>query len=465
MWFVEFYLSELSAEVVVMGYRSHDAPTPLLIGYDPCVELPSDHLARLVESVVEEAIPDVCGPVGPGQPAYDPRLCVKVLVYGYATGVRSSRQLEKHCRESLPYLYLTRGDTPSYRTLCSARLDYADLLEQAWTSLFVVAGRYGMNRLGRIAVDSSKFAANASAEMTLDRNEYGAVRAALKEILAEAQAVDSGEDADGYAGETRTGKSVDRCQMREIVRKVRNELAKGSGEPCGGGSDGDAPDAKKPRRALSERMVARVHEALSAIDEAESEGRKHLCLTDPDAGMMHGGREKVIRQCHSLEVAVDRDCGLLVAENVTQAGNDNERLEYLVESAACNTAEGVSAVDGDSGYFKIESVIRLMQRGIDVCVPDSTTACELHRGLPVGSLRRHGTVCLEYDSGLDEYRCPQGNVLTLRSTRGNAGETVKRYQARRSCRGCLLYSECLVRMDGKPARSEQEVHQDKGARQ
>lgn len=127
-----------------MGYRRHDPPTPLLIGYDPCVDLPKDHLARLVEMVVNEAVPAPETAEGPGQPAFDPRLCIKVLIYGYSTGVRSSRQLEKHCHESLPYLLLTRGDSPSYRTLCSARIDFGELLEEAWTAIYAVASASGM---------------------------------------------------------------------------------------------------------------------------------------------------------------------------------------------------------------------------------------------------------------------------------------------------------------------------------
>ena len=139
-------------------------------------------------------------------------------------------------------------------------------------------------------------------------------------------------------------------------------------------------------------------------------------MTDPDARMMHGGREKRVNECHSFEVAIDRDCGLLVANDVTDAGNDNARLEPLIEAARCNEPCGVLAADGDSGYFKTESVLKLSSEGIDLCVPDCTTACELHNGVAVGSLRRRGGVSLEYDKENDLYRCPDGNLLTHRFT-------------------------------------------------
>jgi len=397
--------------------------------------------------VVNEAVqaPENAG--GPGQPAFDPRLCIKVLIYGYSTGVRSSRQLEKHCHESLPYLLLTRGDSPSYRTLCSARIDFGDLLEEAWTALYAVASASGMQRMGRIVVDSCKLRANASPEMVIVPDEYAQVRSALKEILAEVQSIDAHEDVEGYEGETKTGKIVDKCQMRDIVRKVRKSARRQ--EPCE-----DDEESAASQSMPTSRMVERVQEAISAIDEAESEGRKHLCLTDPDARMMHGGREKKVRECHSLEVAVDRDCGLLVADSVTQVGNDNDRLESLVEAARSNEPCAVRAVDGDSGYFSADSISRLASKGIDLCIPDSNTASELHRGLPIGSLWRRCSLSFDYDEKLDAYRCPHGNTLVCRGSKGEIGMLQKLYRAQRSCLGCPSYSECLVRLDGKQAKSK-----------
>ena len=138
-----------------MPYRPYSPPEPLLFGYDPIRDLHPEHLVRLVERVVEQSLTTHSKPVRPGQPAFDPRLCAKVLSYGYATGVRSSRQLERQCQESLPYLLLTRGEAPSYRTLCSFRVDHSDLIETVWVGLFAIAQEAGIARLGRIVVDST----------------------------------------------------------------------------------------------------------------------------------------------------------------------------------------------------------------------------------------------------------------------------------------------------------------------
>jgi hypothetical protein len=123
--------------------------------------LSNRHLARLVDSVVEEAVLPEPKPAQPGCPAYAPRLLAKVLIYGYAIGIRSSRQLERQCHENLAFLFLTRGDTPSYRTLCFFRVEQKDLLEEVFVGLFAVCDLHRGNPLG-----TSKAANPPSVEFT-----------------------------------------------------------------------------------------------------------------------------------------------------------------------------------------------------------------------------------------------------------------------------------------------------------
>jgi hypothetical protein len=166
--------------------------------------------------------------------------------------------------------------------------------------------------------------------------------------------------------------------------------------------------------------------------------------------MMHGGVEKKVRECHSLEVAIDRDCGLLLAGDVTQVGNDQDRLIPLAEAAKKNEPCGVKAVDGDSGYFRSADVLVLINKGVDVCIPDPFTASELHRGLKIGSISSSRcAVSFEYDSERDCYVCQEGNCLSFRRRRQMRGDEVKVYQASRGCRQCPCYSECISSKNAK----------------
>lgn len=449
-----------------MAYRAYGPPEPLLVPYDPFYALPQDHLCRLVEEVVEESIEPDGRWVGPGQPAYDPRLVIKVLVYGYATGVRSSRALEANCREHLAYLFLTRGAAPSYRTMCTVRTQMDALIERVWVGLFEVASEAGIERIGRIVVDSSKWRANASAELVVAQEEYAAVLAELERILAEARETDAREDAEGRAGSTQLGKSLKRDQMRDILRRVRKQLARskraapeagveGGGTPEAGGVTEPAEEPEREGQAepcsgvLSPQMLERVEVGVASIKMAQEEGLKHACLTDPDARMMGEGREKKIRECHSWEIAVDNE--LVVAGQRCPSGTDNGRLGPLVEAARKHEPQGVQSVDADSGYYRGGDVALLIQSGIDTCVPDSNTAADLHRGQAPGTLlaSTRGSVRLEYEADLDQYRCPEGNVLTRVQWRQHGGQRVHVYRAQRECAGCPLASTCLSRANAR----------------
>jgi len=446
-----------------MSYRYYPPAGPLLIGYDPFCDLPADHLARLVEQVVEETVIDPAPPPGPGQTPFDPRLTLKVLVYGYATGTRSSRQLERLCAESLPYLFLTRGDTPSFKTLCTVRLEETERLEQIWLGLFSVAKAVKLARLGHLVVDSTKLRADASPEAVVKAKEYAALRAELTQILEEARQVDEREAAEGRPGNTRLGQPVEREQMREILRRVRKQLAAekraaqaaapAAEPPASGPAAGNAPPPSPAapalpalRPPLGPQMRERCETALAALDAAAADGREHLCLTDPDARMMGGGRERKVRECHSFEVAVDREAGLLVAAQVSQDASDNARLEPLVDAAQPHEPAGVQAVDGDSGFYSGGAIGRLQAAGIDTCVPDSNTAGDLHRGQPAGTGREagRGQIRFTYDPERDLFCCPEGNELVYSQTREQGGQQVTQYKAKQDCRACPQAGQCLT---------------------
>jgi hypothetical protein len=448
-------------------YRRYDPPSPLLIGYDPFRDLPLDHLARLVEQVVEETVTPPQRQRGAGQPPYDPRLCVKVLVYSYCIGVRSSRVMERNCQESLPYLYLTRGEAPSYHTLCTARTQQGDYVEAVWLGLFSVAAASGIDRLGRLVVDSTKLRANASADAVVKQAEYAALRQELERIQAEVARLDALEEAEGSAGKTRTGKTIPREHMRDILRRVRRQQREarrggpGSSPDAPAGSD-EAPalpledlltpappeeteaEEQPEPKGMSRQMLQQIAGALKAIREAEAEERKHLCLTDPDARMMFGERHRGVRECHSFGVATDN--GLLVAAEATQEGHDQRRLLPLVEAAGKNEPQGVFAVTGDAGHYSGEALAALLRQGIDTCIPDSAVACDLHRGLPLGTTqnRSRGTVPFTYDAEADLFRCPEGNRLVRNQRRRAEGQYVTVYQAAEPCTACPRRSECLT---------------------
>lgn len=494
------------------GYRTYHPPQPLLVGYDPVRDLPADHLARLVEQVVEEAVDPTPRLRTEGQPPYDPRLCLKVLLFGYATGVRSSRRLEQLCREALPFLFLTRGDTPSYRTLCNARKALAPELEVVWEALLAVAGAAKLRQVGRLVLDSSRWPADAGREATVGEDELAAMLAEFRRILAEAEAADAAEDAHGPRSETRLGTDVAPEQVREIVRRVRRQqaartaagaVADASTEPLTGDpppgaaapaaaalpagaaaaltldldlpppTDPDLPTTPKPPREdpptdparpaaagtaatptppgapLTLALRRRLEGLVEVLEAAAAAGRKHVNLTDPDAQFMPMGAGKKLGLGHSFEAATDG--ALLLVGQRGSGANDNCRLEPILTAAEARLPAGFQQVDADSGFYQGETIGKLLREGVDVCIPDSNTAGDLHRRQPVGTTRKRTGEWkfLIWDAEAGYFRCDGDNELRVKQVRAEHGQTWTVYRAVRPCTDCPYAADCLQREGAK----------------
>jgi transposase len=408
-----------------MGYKPHPPLGPRLIGYDPLVELPSDHLARFIDEVVEAYIDPPEKQVRPGQPEYDPRPLLKALLFAYATGVFSSRRIEKNCYESLPYMLLVRDDRPSYRAICSARIKHRGELIWLWYCLFDAAVAMNVKFVGKIYIDSSKFKADVSKESVVSKRLMLEVRQKLEKILEQAEGIDEAEDEEGLSVHSQTGVEVKSLTMRKILREVKK------------------PTEPTLPKALSPKMKERVQEAVETLKFAQEEGLKHVSLTDPDACMMALGSHKTISMGYSLEVASEE--GLLVHAETIQQSSDTGRLPAVVDTVDQNGPCPVTEVIADSGYYRSADILALQDGGYEVVVPDASTACDLKRGDPIGTASGKAGTQIAFTGvpGRDAFVCPQGNVLTLTKRWSKDGLQLAQYRASRSCTECPLAKNCL----------------------
>src|SRR5919204_3694516 len=170
-------------------------PRPALPAPDLRDWLPADHLAWFVLDVVDQLDlgPFLRGyrPDGHGHPAYDPTILLGVLLYAYATGVRSSRQIERRCREDLAFRVLAGNQLPDHVTIARFRVRHQQALAGFLVASLQLCAAAGLVRLGVVALDGTKVAANAAdrANRTLANLEEQ-----VSEILREAAEVDQAED-------------------------------------------------------------------------------------------------------------------------------------------------------------------------------------------------------------------------------------------------------------------------------
>lgn len=220
-----------------MGYRPVDRDQQFLLPPDLRDWLPSEHLAWFVLRVVEEMdtapFHRLARTGGVGRQGYDPQMLLAVLLYAYAVGVRSSRQLERLCQTDVAFRVLCAQDVPDHTTLARFRQVHQEAFTHLFSEMLLLCSRAGLVKVGVVAVDGTKMAADASRDATVDEQRARDVAAG---IVAEADDVDAAEDAQfGSARgdelpEELTRDSSARRRIRELLDERDAERAAAAAE-------------------------------------------------------------------------------------------------------------------------------------------------------------------------------------------------------------------------------------------
>ena len=184
-------------------FRSDDLNQSLLMPLSLHDWLPENHLARFVADLVETL--DLSAfyrsyeaKDGRGQAAYSPVLMVRLLVYGYCTGVVSSRQIEKRTHEDVAFRYLSADTHPDHSTFNEFRKRHLEALAGLFLQALRLCRKAGLVKLGHVAVDGTKLQANASKHKAMSygrmRGAEETLKAEVEELLKRAEAVDAVED-------------------------------------------------------------------------------------------------------------------------------------------------------------------------------------------------------------------------------------------------------------------------------
>jgi transposase len=262
-----------------------------------------------------------------GGPAYAPEMLVSVWLYAYALSVSSSRRLEQRIREDLTFRYLAGGATPDHWTLNAFRR-HGKGLNDLFTQVVELARKAKMGKLGNVAIDSTRIAANASQN-----------RIRTEQALRDARA--------------RVRRAIRRWQ-KQCDREDPNE---GAGVEVGG-----------EVRARLEDQLEQIPERLERLHKA---GLKKLSRTDPDSRFLRERGGFTLGYTATLAVSEDH---VILAQRVTQETNNNEALVPMVEAVGKQCREKTERVSADSGLFSIDNLKALEETSIDAYVTDTYLA-------------------------------------------------------------------------------------------
>src|SRR6202049_3683525 len=297
--------------------------------------LGEDHLCFFVHGAVEKLdLQELeAGYSEEGHPAYHPALLLKVWLYAYALGMTSSRRLEQRIREDLAFRYLAGGAQPDYWALNEFRKRHGRAINDAFTQVVELARSLGMGKLGQVAIDSTRIAANAAA--------------------------DSAESIEKL-----------RAERAKIRRSIRNWQ-----RHC----DSDDPN-EAPGTELTPETVQGLQERLAEIprrlERLRKAGVKRISKTDADSRVLRARQGFLVGYRATVAVSEDH---LIVAQRVGQEAADNGLLVALAEAGEQPCRGRPQRVLADAGFFSVENLEKLSQQGLDVYVPDSHLARELSR--------------------------------------------------------------------------------------
>ena len=330
--------------------------------------LPQRHLARFVVEVIEglDLRALTSSYRGSGEASYHPRLLLGLIIYGYASGVFSSRTLERATHDWVAFRFIAANEHPDHDTIATFRRRFLPQIAALFVQVLGVAREMGVLKLGTVALDGTKIHANASRHSALSYEHATKIEAQLKaevaDLLGKAEAADQADVPDGMQvpeelarrekrlAEIARTKAVIEARAKERHARERAEYkAKMAARNAKAAQTGKKPGGRVPQPPLEGPLPT-----------------EQVNLTDEESRIMPvagGGFE----QCYNAQAAVAADSLLVVAADVVQAPNDKQQLEPMLGKLAELTGKlgKVGELLADNGYFSEGNVNTCAAAGVE----------------------------------------------------------------------------------------------------
>lgn len=324
-----------------------------------------------------------------GRPAYPPDVMMRILVYSSIEGTRSSRRIEACCKYDMRYIWLCDGFRPDHNTIARFLKNGSKILTDLFAQTLLLCVREGLVSARCIAVDGSKFEANASKKSMFGKEEIESARKAAARMLAEAKAIDEAES--------------------EANREAKEELIK-KAETC-------------------ERKASQAEKLL------EETGKKKVSLSDTESRTMKTGSG--IRSSYNVQMAVDTSSGVILSAFVTNAENDHRQLPQTLQNIEKVLGKYPELVLADTGYSDDVNFGFMRENGINALIP-----VQVHKTDKTKEDDPFCTKNFTYNKERDVMVCPAGKDLAFKAIRSHSQGRLYREYVKTGCKGCEHCADC-----------------------
>jgi len=315
--------------------------------------LPQNHLSRFIADIVETQLDlkkfYASYAKTKGQPPYDPRLMVRVLLYGYCVGVRSSRELERVCVDVVAFRWLAAQQAPDFRSIARFRKRHLSSLGNVFLQALELCRAAGMVSLGQVALDGTKVRANASRRKAMSYARLTEKQKVLADevsaLLADADAIDEAEDA--RFGKDKRGDELPPELARRESRLVKLAEARAALE-----ADAAArarKDAEKKARDKGDDDDTVAQKGDDAAKNAVVAPKAQRNFTDPDSRIMKTA-DGSFHYAYNVQAIVDADHQIIVATTLTNIGVDVEQVVPMIEKLHETVGVLPEQILADAGY-------------------------------------------------------------------------------------------------------------------
>ncbi len=384
-------------------FRSYDMNQPFLLPPDMKDWLSENHLSYFISELVDHMdLTEIYGDYmnTRGKPAFDPRLLLKLLIYGYCVNVRSSRKIEKKTFEDIPFRVLAADQHPDHDTISEFRRRHLSSFSVLFLQVLEVAKKAGLVKAGHISLDGTKVKANAKKSKSRKYSEMlkttEDLETEIAQILAEAEETDRREDklyGKGKTGEELPKKLLDKKKRKALIEKLIRETeaeAEDRGRELREEKKRKAQQDSRWEEETGQKIERRPPTAPPEGEPAPiTEARRNP--TDFESRIMKDSQTGGYIQGYNCQAAVDADSQVIVAADVVNNTNDKQLLVPMMDQVKSNIGLDPQTATADNGYYSERDIVSLMERGIDPYVPP-TKNTKGKRRIPVGRNGKKRTV-------------------------------------------------------------------------